>query len=199
MTQPEGGYLDPWKDNRLTTFFEHFPNLGHVMELSCLFGDHTIELARRAEKVTVVEGRQANILVAKERVKQAGLTNVEFILANMEDEVPDVGADVIFCSGLLYHLPKPWEFLARLKAPKLFLWTHFTTEPTDVLPEGYKGSWWNEHGIHDPHSGMSRFSFWFTQDSLIKALGEVGYIPDFISYSTGWLASGPNLMMVCSR
>lgn len=196
MTQPSGGYLDPWSDVRLERFFETFPTLNHVVEFSCLYGDHTIELARRAKEVTVIEGRDANLAMAMKRCAEAGLTNIDFIKANVEEGVPDVGADVAFCSGLLYHLPKPWEFLKSIKTPYLYLWTHYTDDPTDSI-EGYQGRWWQEYGVADPHSGLSPRSFWLTKESMKKALAAAGYhVHDMIG-STGWLVNGPNMIVIC--
>jgi len=195
---PAGGYLDPWADKRLIHFFEQFPNPKHVLELSCLYGDHTIELARRSACVTVVEGRERNIQVARERVAEAGLTNVAFIKANLEAGVPDVGADITFCSGLLYHLPKPWDFLQRLTTKYLYLWTHYTTDNPETV-EGYEGRWWQEYGVEDPHSGLSPRSFWMTEKSLWAALEKAGYQVMARDADTGWLPSGPNLILTCER
>jgi len=57
---------------------------------------------------------------------------VSFVHANLETEplAPLGKFDVVFCSGLLYHLPEPWKIVreARTVSPGIFIWTHCAAE-----------------------------------------------------------------------
>jgi hypothetical protein len=99
--------------------------------------------------------------------------------------------DLVFCSGLLYHLPNPakaLEWCGQL-APSLFLATHYV-EPAS--PQSYpamqfwltslrhgvkqfQGYAFQEGGRADPGSGMSSSSFWPTEAGLREMLTDAGY------------------------
>ncbi len=101
--------------------------------------------------------------------------------------------DVVFCSGLVYHLPRPWELLRDLPhaAPAAFIWTHYAAT-AEAEHAGWSGRWWNEGGIGDPLSGLSPQSFWLTLDELERALSEGGYSArDVVSLANDWNGHGP--------
>jgi SAM-dependent methyltransferase len=99
--------------------------------------------------------------------------------------------DLIFCLGLLYHLPEPAKALRwfRTQAPRLFLGTLYV-EPAEsrrYLPElfreaesrngdhVYRGMEYREGGMADPFSGASAMSFWPYESDLIAMLHDAGY------------------------
>lgn len=99
--------------------------------------------------------------------------------------------DLVFCLGLLYHLPEPAKALKwmRTQAPRLFLGTHYV-EPLEArryLPhvlreaehaEGgktYRGMEYREGGLADPISGVSSISFWPGEADLLAMLRDAGY------------------------
>jgi hypothetical protein len=106
--------------------------------------------------------------------------NVRFAQADLEKRaLASFGQfDVVFNSGLLYHLPRPWELLDQLRAaaPRVFLWTHYAAEDkvTETI-NGFPGHWFQEHGYSDPLSGLSPRSFWITLASLIGRLKQNGF------------------------
>jgi SAM-dependent methyltransferase len=177
-----GGWFDAPNDPRIGLFRRCFPKAPRIMELGSLEGGHTIALARLAgvETVLGIEGRRANLdraLLAKELL---AVPNIKFIQANLEQvQLSQFGHfDVIYCSGLLYHLPEPWRLVEQFAAvaPGLFLWTHYASEAcADLFAESYKGLRQSEGGADDALSGLSPDSFWPTLGSLCTMLAMHGF------------------------
>jgi SAM-dependent methyltransferase len=177
-----GGGFNAMQDTRLEQFFGAFPDAAEIMELGSLEGGHTFGLARRpsVRRVLGIEGRQESVDKA-EFVRQAlGVTNAEFVTANLEEtDLATFGRfDAVFCSGLLYHLPRPWELIEQISrvSPNLFVWTHYVADDeADTEVHGLRGWYYKEHGLADPLSGMSPDSFWPTLGGLQDMLKEYGY------------------------
>ena len=177
-----GGNLNLIEDMRLRQFFECFPQAQTILELGSLEGGHTFGLAQRStvKRVLGIEGRQANVNKAVFVQDLLGTKNVEFALANLESaDLSSFGKfDVVFCSGLLYHLPEPWKLISQISgvSPNLFIWTHYAHEnQATETAHGYRGWRYQEHGLADPLSGMSADSFWPTLDSLYAILKDHGF------------------------
>ena len=90
-----------------------------ILELGSCQGGGTFQLAKRrdVEEIVAIEGRDYNIEKARFVQRLLERDNVSFIEANLETfDLKSLGRfDAVYCVGLLYHLPKPWELLARLK------------------------------------------------------------------------------------
>ena len=177
-----GGEYDAAGDHRLTLFSDCFPQARTILELGALEGGHSFGLAQlpNVEKVTAVEVRPQNIEHAKFVQGVLGIANVEFVELNLERaELDKLGEiDVVFCSGLLYHLPEPWKLVEQIASvsPNLFLSTHISGEEEGTrINNGYRGKYYREYGWCDPLSGASRESFWLTLGSLLHLLGQNGY------------------------
>jgi hypothetical protein len=177
-----GGAYDVSEDPRLGHFFRCFPNARRILELGSLEGAHTFALAARpgVEWVQGIEGRKSNLKKAQFVQKWTGCRNVGFVNANLETfDLASLGAfDAVFCSGLLYHLPRPWELLNRLRrsAAGLLLATHYAADlQADQLVNGYRGMNYREFGLKEPLSGLSPSSFWPTLDSLKAMVNDAGY------------------------
>ena len=103
---------------RIGQFAECFPGASTILELGSLEGGHSVCLAQLpgVSKVVSIEGRTENIERARFVVKLLGLTNVEFVRANLEDfDLASLGGfDAVFNCGLLYHLPEPWTLLQNV-------------------------------------------------------------------------------------
>jgi SAM-dependent methyltransferase len=173
-----GGDLDYRDDRRLSLFFEEFADARRVLELGSFEGGHSFLLADRVDEVVGVEVRSDSIRRAEYVRKLLGIRNVRFIQADLEQLSPGVFGrfDAVFCSGLVYHLPRPWELLGKLAeaAPRAWIWTHYATESM-TTHDGWEGRWHAEGGMADPLSGVSPRSFWLTTDELRRALREGGY------------------------
>lgn len=102
-----------------------------VVDLGCLEGGYTVEFARAGYNACGIEVRETNLEAcnyAKERVNVKNLHFVQDDARNMHKYGP---FDVTFCSGLLYHLDRPLEFLqmvAEQTNKMLILQTHFAPE-----------------------------------------------------------------------
>lgn len=81
-------------------------------------------LAPAFERVVAIDREEAQLAMAKERVRRRGFGNVELVCGELEGadvaKAVGVGADVVFASRLLHHAPRPAAVvstLARLVAP----------------------------------------------------------------------------------
>jgi SAM-dependent methyltransferase len=166
-----GGSFSYAGDHRLADFAAAFPS-GSVLELGSLEGGHTVELVRRGYNVTAIEGRKQNARRARWVIQLLGL-EARVRVADLERiPIATLGRfDAVFCSGLLYHLPEPWNLVAQLPAtaPGLFLSTHYA-EKAEVEIDGFLGRWYEEGGAKEPLSGLSRRSFWLTREALLGLL-----------------------------
>lgn len=177
-----GGNFNAMQDTRVEQFFESFPNPERILELGSLEGGHSFSLASRpsVKYVLGVEGRDFNVEKARFVQGLLKMTNVEFVTANLEttDLASHGEFDAVFCSGLLYHLPKPWELIERISrvSPNVFMWTHYTKEEDiNTSANGWPGFTYQELGLADPLSGMSADSFWPTLEGLQDMLKKYGF------------------------
>jgi len=178
-----GGDFDALNDKRLEWFFHYFPDASTVLELGSLEGGHTFGLARRphVRRVLGVEGRESNIHKAQFVQQLLNVDNVEFINANLEKaNLASWGQfDAVFCVGLLYHLPNPWDLVEQMArvSKNLFIWTHYadSARADQTVKNGYRGILYREHGMADSLSGMSAKSFWPTFDALTGMLNRYGF------------------------
>lgn len=177
-----GGKFDAMHDARITQFFEIFPNVENIIELGSLEGGHSFSLAQNAnvKKVLAIEGRENNVEKSKFVKELLKDEKVEFVQADIEKlNFGQFGKfDAVFCSGLLYHLPKPWELIPKLAkvSPNIFIWTQIAEESkAKKMREGWRGKFYREGGLFDPLSGLSKKSFWLSFGSLINLLTVNGY------------------------
>jgi SAM-dependent methyltransferase len=193
-----GGAISAVGDVRVEQFFHFAPNAANILELGALEGAQTFILAERpgVKKVLALEGRAANLRKARFVQELLRVENAEFAQANLEEtDLSSYGKfDAVFCCGLLYHLPKPWELIQRLPslAPILFLWTVYAAEnEAKGLPNGMRGKIHIEGGSEEPLSGMSPTSTWLTLGSLITSLTRSGYGSVHVIHNDLTHANGP--------
>jgi hypothetical protein len=174
-----GGTLDYREDKRVDYAVREFPQARTVLELGSLEGGQSVELARRLHaKIIAIEGRADSVRRAQWVQQMLGIRNISVVQGNLETiDLHQYGpVDLVFCSGILYHLPRPWELLAQigLVSRNLFLSTHYSEDDrADENVEGYDGRYYSE--FTDPLSGMSANSFLLTLDSLQQALRNSGF------------------------
>jgi SAM-dependent methyltransferase len=176
-----GGDLVYENDRRVREFFEAFPDARAILEPGCLEGALSFQLAERpGTHVTAIDSREANLERARYVQTLRGAANVAFVRADLErTPLASFGSfDAIFCSGLLYHLPRPWEFLDGVRATSrsLFLWTHYAWGD-EIRDErgGYRGFVYQEKGLADPRSGMSDRSFFMQLPDIVERLRANGF------------------------
>lgn len=187
-----GGGISAVGDVRVKQFFRFVPEAATILELGSLEGAHSFILAQHpgVKRVVALEGREANLRKARFVQELLQVGNVEFAQTNLEHaELTSFGRfDAVFCSGLLYHLPKPWKLIEQLPAvaSRLFIWTQYAaeTEAYDV-GHGLRGKIHGEGGSDEPLSGLSPTATWLTLDSLRGVLTASGYRKiEIIHYNT---------------
>jgi SAM-dependent methyltransferase len=193
-------------DVRPGQFFSLVPRARRILELGSCQGGGTFQLAQRAgvDEVVAIEGRDYNIEKARFAQRLLGLTNVTFIEANLETfDFTSLGPfDAVYCVGLLYHLPKPWELLTRLKdvSDVIYLNTHFCRAScASRKVDAYEGANWYEMGFEDPLSGLSNWSFWPTLKSLTQMLSDAGFLSEIIETDSTGLGQCPHGTTILAR
>ena len=73
-------------DDRVSQFFQYFPNASTILELGALEGGHSFALANRpsVQRVLAAEGRSSNIEKAAFVQGLLNTDKVEFLEANLE-------------------------------------------------------------------------------------------------------------------
>src|SRR5262245_4701249 len=192
-----GGWRSFADDDRVQDCAERFEPC-RVLELGCLEGGQTIELARRGFQVVGVEGRDENLRRAR-WICRLFKTDASVVRADLETTpLAAFGPfDLVFCSGVLYHLPKPWELVEQFPAvaPALFLSTHYA-EDEEVSVNGLGGRWYEELGRSDPLSGLSPQSFWPTRPALLALLEANGYAVEVVR---DWAHTNGRLINLVAR
>ncbi|MDC7692817.1 methyltransferase domain-containing protein [Asticcacaulis sp. DXS10W] len=178
-----------------------------IADLGCLEGGYTLEFARLGMQSTGIEVRQSNYDNCMRVANGTSYPNMNFV----KDDVWNLGKhgpfDAIFCSGLLYHLSEPAEFI-RLMGENardvVIIHTHYATEadgsPFNLSPmtenEGLPGRWYAEHDSEDLAeienfkwtSWKNKKSFWLTKAAILSQLQAVGFNIVFEQFD--WIHDG---------
>jgi hypothetical protein len=109
----------------------------HVLELGPMEGMHTYQIDKLgAESVTSIEANSnayLRCLVMKEILQY----RCKFLLGDALKYLQkcNTNYDLIFCSGILYHMENPYELIKAIaqRTNRVFLWTHYF-DP--ALPKG---------------------------------------------------------------
>ena len=165
-----------------------------VLDLACLEGLYTIELAKHGAEVVAIEGRKANIEKARFSKEILSLSNV----ALFQDDVRNLNAgtyghfDVVLCLGILYHLDVSdvFSFLENVfQVCKGFVVidTHVSLSGREPCVYREKEYWGHEYTEHKADSSPQErekslwasldnpTSFWFTRPSLLNLLSNIGF------------------------
>ena len=200
-TTTYGGRVSFDHDTRVSSFFHAFPGIRTILDLGSLEGGQTFQLAKMpGVSVVGVEGRKNNITKANFVKELLHTDNVEFMYADLEKTpLLTFGKfDAVFCSGILYHLPHPWELLQEISTvtSKVFIWTHYAADnKAKETIEGYRGYFYKERGLNDPLSGLSKKSFWVTRASLTEMLTVAGFSTIRVYDDSPHHENGPAIML----
>jgi SAM-dependent methyltransferase len=197
LTKPE----QPWQmeDLALLKFTKKFLGLLYpegatgkrVVDLGCLEGGYSVELARAGFDALGIEVRQSNFENCQRVKAGTHLPNLTFAC----DDVHNLGKygifDVVFCCGLLYHLDKPRKFvdlIAQLCRRVAIVDTHVAdTQPNGEFPlsevtenEGWTGRWFSEFDDSKRHEDKwsawsNQKSFWPMKRDLMQGLLQAGF------------------------
>jgi SAM-dependent methyltransferase len=168
-----------------------------LADLGCLEGGHTVEFARLGFDVIGIEVRESNIAACEFVKQRVNLPNLSFIQDDVWNLAQYGRFDVIFCSGLLYHLDRPGEFLRQISSVTsrlVILQTHFAT---DVANEKFRlseslyendtglcGRWQTEFENDEQFQNRdanrwaswdNRRSFWLKREYLLQAIIDAGF------------------------
>lgn len=169
------------RSRRTQPFYDAFPQARRILELGALEAADTVPLASRpGTEIVAIEGRAENLRRAEFVVDLHGLTNVRLVLADVE--AGDLGAfgrfDAVVCSGILYHVGRPWELLAAIAAitDNVFIWTHYWGDPDTTVEHGrYRVKEAREQFVEPRLRGLNAVSLWFDESSLFAALADCGF------------------------
>ena len=185
-----------------------------ILDLACLEGMISVELARRGARVLGIEAREGNVARARFAKEVLGLHGLEIV----QDDVRNLSRQkygsfpVVLCLGIFYHLPAPDVFdFAQRVAEVTERVAVFDTHV--ALPEssrellgppiryehqgrGYEGRDYREF---DPNSSEedrlkwgwstldSRPSFWPTRAALFDLLTTAGFSSLHETQAPAWL------------
>jgi hypothetical protein len=165
-----------------------------VLELGPMEGAHTYQLSKLgAESVLAIEANThafLRCLVMKEILQPA---NVRFLLGDCLAYLQQNQArfDMIFCSGILYHMQDPFELIRAMAArtDRIFLWSHYfdPAEPkgpptltTPVTRDGLELTYYqHDYGV-DPAKapfwgGVTPLVSWMGRDDIVRCFEHFGF------------------------
>lgn len=168
----------PWKQLR-------------IADLGSLEGIFALEFAKYGAQVVGIEGREANNARARFAADHLGLSNVEFYTDDARNLAKYGRFDVVFCSGLLYHLgiegcgfvKTMYDVCDRM----VIIDTHVGLSRKAVAEWNghiYEGATAPEHAAGDSDATKAArtwasvdndTSFWITEASLINLMRDVGF------------------------
>lgn len=216
QTQP--GRAPLFEDDRVTWAVAQAGGVSgkRILEIGPLEGGHSYMLERAgAAEVVAVEANTRSFLKCLCVKEVFGLHAVRFRLGDCVSfmERDPGGWDMVFASGILYHMKDPMSFLALLPkmAPKLLLWTHYFDESVvrgtpalahkfgplekssrngfafEFVEQSYKEALqWNGFC-----GGSAATSLWLTRDTILGFLRHLGYSRIEVSFETPDHPNGP--------
>lgn len=117
-----------------------------ALDLGCLEGGFSLELARQGVQVLGVEGRDSNFVKCQALAEHLALPQLRFELSDVKTLSAQRHGrfDLVLCLGLLYHLDDPAAFLSHLgreltnERAVMFLDTHVAA-PDEATLAGFEG------------------------------------------------------------
>ena len=187
-----------------------------VLELGPLEAAHTYQLAKLgADSVLAIEANveaYMKCLIVKEILE---IPRSRFLLGDCLAFLKETNQqfDLIFCSGILYHMEDPFELIEAIsmRTNRVFVWTHYYDETVALDParfarEAHRGGmklkyWVLDYG--DPAygkfwGGIKRTSAWMERDDIVRCFEHFGYrfkIHDDVKVHVG----GPNIYATAIR
>ena len=188
-----------------------------ILELGPLEGGHSYMLEQAgAAEVLAVEANVRSFLKCLCIKEIFGLSKVHFVLGDcmaFMEQNPG-GWDLVFASGILYHMKEPARFLSLLPrmAPRVFLWTHYFDERiirgTPALAHKFgrleegeisgfryqyvEQSYKEALGWSGFCGGSAETSLWLTRHSILGLLEHLGYRTIEVSFEALDHPNGPS-------
>jgi hypothetical protein len=199
----ESGHADTFQDARVDFVQKEFNFSGkHVLELGPMEAGHTFGMhALGAESITGVEANSNCYLKCLMVKEMYNLNRAKFLYGDIVSylEKTDKNFDIIFGSGVLYHMAEPLKLLALMKkrSNKCYIWTGFYnkevmepaygdrfkdrfSDPIDLEWEGFKCKGYPqsyEEMLDMPHysGGSAPGSVWLTDETITDFLRYLGF------------------------
>ena len=194
-----------------------------ILELGPLEGGHSYMLQNRnAKRVISIEANTRAFLKCLCIKNILNLDRVEFKLGDFMSflEKEDLQYDMVFASGVLYHMEEPIKLIKLISrvTDRLFIWTHYydrevilnrkdlshkfspviTSEYDGVSYEYSTQSYKDALAWSGFCGGFKPVSKWLTRDSIIKALTYFGFSDLKINFDHMDHPNGP-AFAVCAK
>ena len=171
-----------------------------VLEPGCLDGQITVGLCGAGAVVTAFDVRPSCVIKTFARCLAFGFQ--PRLLLDDARRMAELGTfDLIYHSGVFYHLENPVEHLRSIAgmAPLMAFDTHTARpgEPLDVV-DGYEGCWTNEFGWTDEQSGVDPRSFWLTRPELFRLFADCGFAHETL-WQDDFALNGPRGFYLLQR
>lgn len=191
-----------------------------VLELGPLEGGHTARLEALGARVTAVEA-EAGAFLRCLAVKNALGLRAEFLLGDAVGYLRTTTdrSDLVFASGVLYHMEDPLallEGIARV-SDRLYLWTHVfdrtaaaarrlhfpSLEGSPVERGGLRLTYYRRRYLPLRWGGFcggtGRWASWLTREDLERALDHLGFRVVAVGHESADHPHGPCLSLAAVR
>jgi SAM-dependent methyltransferase len=191
------GFSNFFEDGRIAWGAERLGGIAaaNVLELGPLEGAQTCLLERAGAQVTAIEANKRNYLKCLITKELMGARNARFLLGNFVPwlETSNEKFDVIWASGVLYHMREPLRLLRAIAAhtDKVFIWTHYFPDGGNPRrPPFFRMRPVHFAGRQIPHfdrlylrprwrplacGGPAAGSCWLRRDDILFALRALGF------------------------
>lgn len=191
-----------------------FSNMS-VLELGPLEAAHSYQIEQLgAREILAIE---ANIeaflkcLIVKELIN---LQRTRFVLGDFVEYLKssDKRFDLVFCSGVLYHLPHPLELIELISktTDRVFVWTHYFEKARCpgrksrlVTHAGFEATY---HELRYPNMDDSQFwggnkpvAAWLDRQAIIEAFAHFGFSDVRVMADAPDHDNGPSLTLAIKR
>jgi hypothetical protein len=166
-----------------------------VLELGPYEGAQTYVLERAGAHVTAIEANKRSYLKCLITKEVMGMRNARFLLGNFLPwlEASNRKFDIIWASGVLYHMTEPLRLLSAIAAhtDRVFIWTHFFAEGNNPRrPPFFRRRFVHFMDREIPHfdrlylrprwrplacGGTAAGSCWLHRDDILFALRALGF------------------------
>ena len=146
-------------------FIDNINSGDTVLDLGCGNGALSFDIAKKAIKVVGIDLNERNIEFAKERFSAP---NLEYIIGDARENLPDRRFDAIILSNVLEHIEDRVEFLKKIKkiAPKILIRVPMINRDWITLYKKELGVEWRLDKTHDIEYTLESFKNELNQADL---------------------------------
>lgn len=163
-----------------------------VLELGPLEAGHTYQLEQLGANITAVEANREAYLKCLLVKELLNLRNARFLLGDFTGflEETDLRFDMIFASGVLYHMPDPLRLIELIanRTEKCFVWSHYFDPAHYPGPERtpravrHKAGSFTYYELEYPDMNSGKFwggnkpvASWLTREDMLNAFRMFGF------------------------